>query len=638
MKRIIVIGILGMLLLASFSVFSATGTENQIQLSYSFSRPTTTNVQISTKTYTRIIMDDTYPSCEQAGAPCLPEKGANLLIPQGHSVRDIIVSPGQRVSLGSGFKVEPVEEPVPFSDSNSNSVPTPDKSIYQSDEMYPGKFYTNVGLYSLRGYQILVLELYPVQYIPATGELFYYPNLAVSVNTVQDNNLCPLFRGTDADESQVIDMVDNPSYVLSYVNSTYQPTDNYDLLIITTDELKDAFIPLKNYHDDHGVSTIIKTLSDIGSNPNPTEIRNFIRDAYENWGITYVLIGGDNNIIPAQTLYFGSWFEGVHWVDYYGPSDLYYSCLQGTFNYDGDNKWGEKHDGDGGGDVDLFAEVYVGRACVDTISDVENFTSKTISYMGTDESDEYLTDATMAGQRLLLWNYWPSTWGSAFLEQLINGCTLGKDTIGIPSDIYSIDRLYDEDWGSNGWPKSEIINRINQGIHFLNHVGHGNFDSIMGMSASDVYSLTNDKYCFIYSQACNVGGFDNPEGYDCIGENLTVKTAHGAFACVLNARLGFELRWTTYGPSQRYQRAFWHAVFGEGITSIGAANQFSKEFNIESINGFQMRYCYYQLNLLGDPTVDLLTHYGDNQNNEQSQGGQQSQPGSQQSGQQGSNN
>ena len=30
----------------------------------------------------------------------------------------------------------------------------------------------------------------------------------------------------------------------------------------------------------------------------------------------------------------------------YLPSDLYYSCLDGTYNYDGDDRWGEPTDGD----------------------------------------------------------------------------------------------------------------------------------------------------------------------------------------------------------------------------------------------------------------------------------------------------
>ena len=27
------------------------------------------------------------------------------------------------------------------------------------------------------------------------------------------------------------------------------------------------------------------------------------------------------------------------------PADLYYACLDGPYNYDGDGNWGEPHDG-----------------------------------------------------------------------------------------------------------------------------------------------------------------------------------------------------------------------------------------------------------------------------------------------------
>jgi len=50
------------------------------------------------------------------------------------------------------------------------------------------------------------------------------------------------------------------------------------------------------------------------------------------------------------------------------------------------------------------------------------------------------------------------------------------------------------------------------------------------MYSEDVYDLTNTEFCFIYSQGCMAGGFDDPYGYDCIAEDFTVKTDTGAFA------------------------------------------------------------------------------------------------------------
>jgi hypothetical protein len=188
------------------------------------------------------------------------------------------------------------------------------------------------------------------------------------------------------------------------------------------------------------------------------------------------------------------------------------------------------------------------------------------------------------------------------MEELINGSNANAyTTVGIPSDVYEIDRLYERDFPD--WPKSELINRINNGVRIINHLGHAYYGYCIKMDNDDVYSLINPEVFFVYSQGCMAGGFDNPDGYDCIAEYLTAKTEDAAFAAIMNARYGWGVIGGTDGGSQRYHRQFWDAVFGENIPEIGKANQDSKEDNIFKINQAVMRWCYYQLNLFGDPAL-----------------------------------
>jgi hypothetical protein len=177
--------------------------------------------------------------------------------------------------------------------------------------------------------------------------------------------------------------------------------------------------------------------------------------------------------------------------------------------------------------------------------------------------------------------------------------------------------------------------RINNNTHIINHLGHGHpfhvmkldepvlydflFDEVIGECHDIMENLTNNKYFFVYSQACYAGAFDNRSfnfsgypsmlPYDCIAEYLTVKSDNAAFAVIMNARYGFApMDYTTDGPSQRYHREYWDAVFGEGKTQISKANQDSKEDNLYRINEYAMRWCYYQLNLFGDPTIGFFKH------------------------------
>ncbi len=376
--------------------------------------------------------------------------------------------------------------------------------------------------------------------------------------------------------------------------------ENYDLLIITTDALKSGFEPLAEAHTATGVATVIKTLTDIGGS-DLESIRNYIRDAYTNWGVEYVLIGGDADVIPAPILWVSGMDENVTYYEDTMPADLYYACLDGPYNYDNDGYWGEPHDGTDGGDVDLIAEVYVGRACVGSTAEVNNFVTKTVAYINRDVNDPYLKKICLAAE--YLGDYGIASYGGTYMDQLVNGSTDdGYTTVGISSDDYVINKLYDSP--SYDWPPSAIISIINNGVHAINHLGHANEVYNMKLDTSDVDGLTNpsNRTCFIYSQGCIAGAFDYS---DCIAEHFTIKTTHAAFAGIWNARYGFFWSYSTDGDSQRLHRQFWDAVFGEMIPEIGRANHDSKEDNLPIIGRSCIRWCYYETNLFGDPALKM---------------------------------
>lgn len=637
MKKLLAFGIL-IILTTSYSIFviaENSVVNGQISFIYSFDKPSIEKIVIANTSYDLINMNNC-PCFGDTGEPSLPAKGAYILIPQGEKVSEIIVTSGENICLGSGFMVEPIAQPVPLVENESATIPTPNETIYNSDNMFPGKLFSEIGTYCFRGYNILVLRIYPVQYKPLSGELFYYPNLSISIKTIPEVNTSDLFRGLEKDESLVMASVDNPftadSYNLSISNQSEssQPlqSESYDFLIITSDALKDDFVPLKTAHEDDDVSTLIYSVEDIVNNPdywvtgkwgdanpdNPfiespvkknipffndtcAKIRNFIRYTYLNYGIDYVLLGGDSDVVPTRFL----WYDTL--LIKFLPSDLYFACLDGSYNYNEDRCWGRPNDGEKGKDVDLMAEVYVGRACVGNSEEVNNFVHKTTKYMSTNIGDSYLKNVLMVGEYTGFGG--EADFGGNSMDELINKCNKhGYTTFGFPESNFSIDKLYD--WLIYRWSKTEIIKKINDNSsHIINHIGHAWYDISMKMDISDVDALTNDKYFFVYSQGCMSGGFSNYKGYDCIAEHFTVKTTHGAFACVMNSVFGYGMSDSTDGPSQRYHREFWDAVFKENITYISKANQDSKEDNAYRIDEPCMRLLYYNLNFFGDPAIQF---------------------------------
>jgi len=572
----------------------ALATADPLVLDYSFQAPELSKVDIAGTVYDRITMPGA-PNGGYPGHPALPATGARILLPYGTDVAAVEVIPGEKISLGAGLMIEPVPPPARLSEMPDAAIPpTPDPAVYSLATAWPGTRFEQVGTYGFRGYQILVLKLQPVEYVPASGELYYYTNLTVVVHTMQARELSPLLRGLPEDAQEVQAKVDNPEQIATYAGMGVGGGRAFDLLIITTDALASAFQPLVNYHNAHGIPTEIRTITQIGSN-NPDVIRNYIKDRYLYDGINYVIIGADDDAIPAKDLYVDSQWG---YVEYNMPGDIYFACLDGTWNFDGDSYWGEPNDGPGGGDVDLIAEVYVGRACADNTTEVNRFVNKTIWYLNGQHSQ--INKVLLVGEYLGFGGV--AEYASSYLNELIDGSSAhGYTTVGFPTSAYQVNTLYDAP--GYDWPKSELINRINAGLHVVNHLGHGDTNYAMKLYNSDLTSsINNNDFCFVYSQTCLAGHFD---GTECWAETMNIKIDKGAFAVIMNARYGWGQFNSTDGPSQRFNREFWDAVFGEGRMGLGAANHDSKEDNLYRVNDTAMRWCYYELNLFGDPTVEV---------------------------------
>jgi len=574
-------------------------------------------------------------SYQRTGAPIVPMRPATILVPFGKKVIGGQVIPLNRIELPGTYRLAPAQKPYPLN-FKGITVPTePDAAIYGREAPWPGKDYEQKGTYSKRGYQLCVLNLFPVQYEPVTGKLIYATKMRLEVK-LGDSTEKTVLKPAQRTASTLSRKVDNPGVLASYdaktvsvekvgALSTLPGGGPYQYVIITNQALESApgpwnFQALRDSKIAHGVTaTIVKTewiyanyngTKPSGGSDNQTQIRNFLIDAYQNWGTQYVLLGGTNVIVPARMFYVDSLVGDIDYM----PVDMYYGCVdppQCTFDYDADNKYGEPTDGVGGGDVDLFAEIYVGRAPVENSTELANFVRKTLAYDSTQA--EYLPRIAMVGEYIGFGG--PSEYATESMEQIRTGGTFdGYFTYGFENHIQPdfIDfntqgclpagdcwPLYDAE--GYDWPKQKLLSLMNGGVHCFNHLGHANYTDDMKLSTSDLGSLTNTDYFFAYSQGCEPGGFDTS---NCFAEVLTT-VEHGAFGAVMNARYGYGVYDSTDGPSQRYARQFWDAVLGEDKLEMGRANQDSKEDNISSIGGECMRWCYYELNLFGDPQQEF---------------------------------
>ena len=332
-----------------------------------------------------------------------------------------------------------------------------------------------------------------------------------------------------------------------------------------------------------------------------------------NFNISFVILGGDSapntpaqNVIPHRGLYAVD--------DNNIPSDMYYACLDrgpgtGTgpdWNNDGDNRWGET------GEYDLFAEVGIGRICVDDETEIQNFTNKLFLYQNNPVIED-IEKALMLGEEL---NNNPWTFGGDYKDEIAYGSSNHGFTTTAISDNFTISTLYDRDMT---WNKYDVFDQFNNtGINLMNHLGHSSPTYNMKMNNSDITTsnLTNDGitrgFVIGYSQGCYNGSFDNWHwnngyGVDCFAEKITTLET-GEVACVANSRFGWYMPGNTNSTSQFLDRQFYDAIFGEDITTIGFTNSDSKEDNMSYFTGNDyMRYTAYETNLFGDPSLDIWT-------------------------------
>jgi len=469
-----------------------------------------------------------------------------------------------------------------------------------------------------KGIKIAFVNINPVQYYPKSGKISVFSDLELQVNLIDDktddrnrrlpvkkNGLDPLKLG-----------IENPEALDTYENSSRIQLQNkkdgictsdqqYSYVLITSQSIRDANTDvtvrdLIEHRISQGYTANIVTIEEICSNysgiDEAEQLRNFIIDAYSTWNTEYVVLGGDVDIIPYRNLY----------NDQYIPSDMYFQCLDGSYNDDGDLYWGEPHDGPSGTDVDLMAEVAIGRISAETPQEMANFIHKTLVYEKASMAP-WLSRSCILGEELGP-QFGPGEFSYAFpyMEEIRLGSKAsGYSTEGfISCPAFTSDTLYDN--FSFFWSTDSLLNRINSNNYsIINHLGHANEFSVMKLEFEHVDALTNSNPVFAYSQGCYPGHFP----VDCMAERLTTSSRTGMFAVVFNTVFGYgsvnESRENLDGPSQRFNRQFWDAFFSERILKLGDINTDSHEDNIWCINYDQIRYCMYETVLFGDPSTML---------------------------------
>lgn len=578
------------------SVMSLVMKAQMVEKTYHFDNPKVTEF----RGYQQI----GFEGCMQTavvGSPSLPYQAVSLMLPQGMEAESVEVELSDFQEIEGELVIFPYQPSRTVGDNEKKDLIV-NEAVYASRSVYPAESHGVVTTQFKNGYGFAFTSFTPVRYIPSEGKAMYAKTAKVRVNVKTSRaDKSKMLWGTQEIKNSVKRLAQNPEMADSYATRGRELTV-YDVLIITDAAFVDGYSEYCQYYNSIGLRNRIALVSDIYATmtgvDNQDKIRNYIIQEYQNNGIMMVVLGGDVGIVPYRGLYCHVTSGGGNQESENIPADLYYSGLDGTWNDNGNNRWGEP------GEDDLLPEVGISRMSFNNTTELANMIHKSMSYQQTPVLGEF-NKVILAGEHL---HDSPNTNGSDYLELLIgthddNGYT----TVGYPVN-YNFTKLYEE---QGNWSGSSLKQAINAGTSYVHHVGHANSSYVAGwygVSNSD-FSGANGvehNYTFFHSQGCDCGAFDE----NCILEKM-VTIQNFAVAVIGNSRFGWFNEGQTEGPGAHLEREMTDAQWNERIGLLGCAISEGKSMTAPWVTApgqweeGALRWNFYDMNVLGDGAVNV---------------------------------
>jgi hypothetical protein len=561
------------------------------------------------------------PRTWERGRPEIPYDIVTFLVPAGTRVASVrAVRRNERVFL-AGTPLQ--EASTRFTDTGDAVAPPEPRHAVKAVLSYPALAAEPAGSGALAGYQLASVRVYPVRRLEDRILVAEEIELEVELRHNASTALERKRFSADIESSaarQLRRLVVNPDAIDSYTRRVgqlvepdrrgFHPSNAPSLegspveyVIITNDALAASFQVLADWKTQRGVPTVVRTVEWIsshyrnGSDLQET-IRTFIQDAYAKWAVRWVLLGGDTNVLPAR--YAFSEFGPV--TDEEIPADIYFACLDGNWNADGDALWGEAAldamtlvD-----DVDLYAEVFVSRLPVSTLAEADLVIGKVVQY-------ENPAQTTYQNNLLFLSEVlFPVDWEAPNPVNLDGAEYSDMYLWPLVSPGVNVARLYersDPPWsGALPLTLQDALAAMNNDPGFVNHIGHGfRYNMSCGdrsLVNSDVAALGNvDQHFILYMLNCTATAFDFP----CLAEAF-LKDDAGAVAVLGASRAAFAI------PSRNYNIGFFEALYDATVpNNLGELFVESRLAHTgNALLDTSDHYTHFLYNVLADP--EMIVH------------------------------
>lgn len=577
---------------------------------------------------------DSLSSDFKVGFPLLPYKYLMFYISDNQNDLGIKILKIQKETMGLEAKIQLAPTPIPSSNNaNILFVDSINMEKFNPNLTYPELPVSIVSDGFIDGnIRVIIVRVSPIQYKEA--------DLLAVLNTSIDFEIIPIKNATLSLKRNIINpkvirksmfanslqMENKNEFLKTHTNITSNASLRststislpvYEYTVITSESLAPSFEKLVSWKRMKGFSAGVVTMQSILNEPDiigdeisgiyddAGKLRSYLSYAWQN-GAIYVLLGGQDSIVPVR---YGSGEDNNSTLEATIPTDLYYSDLNGNWNYDNDSFYGEKN----GDIIDYNPELYVGRILCKNSTEVDNYTNKLLRYERNPGNGDY--------------SYLNKAFYSVMDElQQYNQAkyiALRFSSIFNTYDIYQENPSWDDP--SPTFPTGQdVITKMNERYGLFGWFGHGDVYGIStlhnaygdnsywkGITSIDSYqggfqeelgngldSLTNKYYPAIaYACACRVVPYDK-YNYSTVpysfGESFTLAGDYGGPAFLGNTRVSYA--WYVY------------LLFQKFIESLDASNYHLGSAEAKSKLEYTLDFKHWMAlthNLIGCPELQM---------------------------------
>jgi photosystem II stability/assembly factor-like uncharacterized protein len=321
-------------------------------ITYSFPENTlnTTIIERDGQNYCYVTLSGCPSYTGEIGAPCLPCKDISFVLPYDYRLEGVKIVSIDSTNQDCEYYIYPTQPPR-LTDGNPPPPFVPPDPYYYS-EIYPGKVTQILSDGYRSGFRVATIRLFPIQYFEQRLTLYTSIKISLSLVPAEKIGIYALRRskrGQELVERTIRSLVENPGDVATsgppteVVSESSQPFDItsepsldgsvVDYVIITDTAFKTDFERLADWRLKQGFISTIATTNNIAASYSGDDlqekIREYIKAAYQYWGTTFVLLGGDVQYVPHRMV-----TDTV-------AADLYYSDLEGTWDDNDNDIFGE---------------------------------------------------------------------------------------------------------------------------------------------------------------------------------------------------------------------------------------------------------------------------------------------------------